>query len=95
MNEHRKKVKAKPKKLPLGTFSLAFSTFLSSFLLDTHSNWIFLPFQDTTNAETSLWLVKIPSYIAERWADKKPNEMLGRMNVALVNDPTGRGVLTC
>ena len=46
---------------------------------------------DTTDAESSLWLVKIPEYIARRWANKDPNEMLGRMNVTLVPDKIGNG----
>ena len=57
----------------------------------SHAYFSLKPFVDTQDAESSLWLVKVPEYIARRWVDKKPNEMLGRMNITLVPDKMGNG----
>ena len=43
---------------------------------------------NTTDANSSLWLLKIPNHIAERWIDKDPNDILGRMQVTSVKDPS-------
>ena len=42
----------------------------------------------TQDAGSSLWLLKIPNYIAERWANNEPNDILGNLGVTSVNDTT-------
>jgi len=50
---------------------------------------------DTQEANNSLWLLKIPNYIAERWADiatsaDTPNAILGNLFVTPIQDASGK-----
>lgn len=38
---------------------------------------------NTTNLSQSLWLVKVPAFLAEAWADAKQDEVLGSLMVGL------------
>lgn len=37
---------------------------------------------DVTNAEKSVWLVKIPNYMADAWENAEPDSELGRIKVS-------------
>jgi hypothetical protein len=45
---------------------------------------------DVSNASNSLWLVKIPQAVAEKWSNAGPNETLGTLRITSIAGQNGR-----
>ena len=41
---------------------------------------------NTADVNSSLWLVKIPNHIAEKWAEKETNDILGNLSVTMISE---------